>query len=196
MNTDFDQHQNQISNQVSSGPTFKPGASVIYGIHGRCQIAAIETKKIGGEEIKFYKLEIQRPAASRSKKRVPAIWLPVANAESQGLRKPLDADDCEDIFSILENREYYFSPKENFKKIQPQLEKTVNSEGAIGMAKVISYLHVIMQKYVIAPDELQKAYDPVFHVLVREIAEATQNSIRSIEDRIEKGLRHKLLPDN
>lgn len=175
---------------------FSPGTQVVYGLHGRCSIKSIETRRIGGQNMRFYKLEKQRSALSRSTRPEPAIWLPVETARAKGLRAPMTESEAKQVLEILGNREYYFPVNEDWQAIQPRLEMTIQVEGAIGLAKVVSYLHILKRKHIVAPAPIAKFDDNVRRVLARELAELREEPIRAVEDRFDTWMRHKLLPDS
>jgi RNA polymerase-interacting CarD/CdnL/TRCF family regulator len=176
--------------------TFQPGSQVIYALHGKCQVVAIENRTIGNEQIPFYKLEVVKPALSRSTRPEPAIWLPILNARDRGLRAPVTRDEADLVISILTNREYYFQLQEPFHSVLPKLEACIRTEGAIGLAKVYSYLYVLKRKLIVAPSEVNRFQESVTRLLMRELSETLGETARAIEDRISKGLRQKMLPDN
>lgn len=175
---------------------FQPGTDVIYGLHGRCSISGVETKNINGENILFYKLTPVKNAISRSKKQEPSIWLRVSLAKERGLRTPIQKGETERVFSILGDREYYFSLEEKFSKIQPELEKAIHQEGSVGLAKVLSYLFVLSEKMIVPPPEVSKFFENIKKLLAREIAEATQESISGTEEKLLKMMQIKLQPDS
>jgi RNA polymerase-interacting CarD/CdnL/TRCF family regulator len=186
----------ETQNQPVSETSFGPGSQVIYGLIGRCSIVAIETRQIGGESISFYKLEVSKPALSRSTKPEPAIWLPVNSARERGLRSPINSADSANVMAILSSREYYFSLDESWSAVQPKLETCIRSEGAIGLAKVASYLHVLKKREVNVLPEVNRYIENVHKHLFRELSEVTGETIRVLEEKAAKGFRQKLLPDN
>jgi RNA polymerase-interacting CarD/CdnL/TRCF family regulator len=184
-------------NTIETSDSFAPGSLVIYGFHGKCQIVAIENRAIGDQSIPFYKLEVQRSTLSRSTRKEPAIWLPVASAKERGLRNPISNQVAADsVISIISNREYYFQPNEPWTTVQPKLEACIRSEGAIGLAKVASFLYVVKRKQIVPPAEVLKFQESVNKLLLRELSEALNEPIRVLEDRVSKMLRSKMIPDN
>lgn len=175
---------------------FQPGTPVIYALHGKCQLIGIESREMNGQSIRFYKLEIQKSALSRSTRREPAIWIPVHAAKERGLRAPLSTDQAEAVFKVLSSREYFFETNVPWNTIQPKLEMTIRTEGAIGLAKVASYLFVLKRKQVVPQQEAAKMQETVNKLLLRELSEATGENIRNLEDRIAKSFKQKLLPDH
>lgn len=174
---------------------FTPGTTVIYPMHGKCTLLSIENRQIAGENIPFYKLEIQRSSFSRSTRQEPAIWVPVHAARERGLRLPITPSDVETIMSILSNREYYFDPNESWTTVLPRLEACMRTEGASGLAKVHSYLFVLKRKQVVPTTEVTRTAENVTKLLLRELSEVTGETIRTLEERIAKKLRQKLIPD-
>jgi len=175
---------------------FTEGTEVVYGLHGRCSIMGIETRKIAGEELKFYKLQKQRPLLSRAKKNDPAIWLPVRDAVKRGLRIPMTREEAETAFETLSSQEYFFSLDEKWKSIQPKLEDCIFTEGGRGLAKVVGYLYALKNKLIVPPPEVNRFFDATFRTLVRELAEIYEEPLRTIELKIEKAVEQKLRLDH
>jgi RNA polymerase-interacting CarD/CdnL/TRCF family regulator len=183
------------STSHGSTGTFAPGSLLIYGLHGKCLLVGVEVRQLNGESIPFYKLEIQRSTLSRSTRVEPAIWVPVANAIERGLRSPTTATESEAVFKVLASREYYFQASEPWSSVQPHLEAAIRREGAIGLAKVLSYLFVLKRKQLVPSSDITRFMETVQKLLFRELSEATGEAIRNLEDRIARSLKHKLVPD-
>jgi hypothetical protein len=64
------------------------------------------------------------------------------------------------------------------------------------MAKVMSFLHILKKKQIVPTPEVAKLSESVSKQLIRELSEVLSELPRTIEERITKGLRHKLLPDS
>ena len=175
---------------------FAPQSTVIYALHGKCLITGIENRTIGAQTLRFYKLEVQKSALSRSSRQEPAIWVPVASARDQGLRAPLTADEADTVLKTLSSREYFFQINESWSSIMPKLETCIKVEGGIGMAKVMSYLFVLKKKQVVPTPEVARFYENVSKLLLRELSEILNKPIRALEDQIARGFRQKLLPDS
>lgn len=191
------QSETNLHPAASQQGAFEPGSSVIYGMHGRCSVASIEMRRVSDQNVAFYKLEIQKPALSRSTRQEPAIWVPVATAIERGLRQPLSSPgQAEAVFKIFSSREYYFSLNEPWSVIQTKLESAIAREGAIGLAKTISYLFALRKKQIVATPEVNRLYDQANKVLTRELAGVLNEPIRAIEERVAKFLKQKLVPDS
>lgn len=175
---------------------FAPGAVVVYGFHGKCQVAGIENRTISGRDVPFYRLEVQKSPLSRSSRPEPAIWLPVNTAGTQGLRTPMDRVQAEQALAILESREYYFPLSESWSTLQSKLESCLRAEGHLGLAKVYGFLQVLKKRQIVLSTEVSRFYENVSRLFMRELSEALNEPYRSLEVRITKLLRNKLHPDH
>lgn len=180
---------------AKAGKQFDPGTAVIYPMHGKCVVVGIENRQVGAETISFYKLEVQRSSFSRSTRQEPAIWVPVNSARERGLRLPIDAEQIQAINTIFASREYYFEAQLGWSAVLPKLEATIRSEGAIGLAKVASYLFVLKKKQIVPTPEVARFSENVNKMLFRELSEATGEPIRALEEKANKLMRPKTLPD-
>lgn len=185
----------QRQEPLSSPPVFVSGSTVIYALHGRCTVLGIEVRTIEGQALEFYRLEVQKSALSRSTRQEPAIWLPVNSARDRGLRLPMSRTEAEAAMAIIQGREYYFSVTQPWSVLQAQLEACIRQEGAQGLAKAVSFLHVYRKYQVVFPPEVNRFAESVHKVFLRELVDAFSESLKVLEQRIQKGLRHKLIPD-
>ncbi|MDR3608117.1 MAG: hypothetical protein P4M08_12135 [Oligoflexia bacterium] len=177
-------------------PIFQAGTTVIYPMLGKCTVIGCEEKSIGGKTLAFYKLEVQRSSFSRSSRQDPAVWIPVNAAKEQGLRAPLQAENVPEIFAIFASREYFFEIQRPWNQLQPELERTIRLEGAIGLAKVSSYLFVLKKKQIVPSPEVNRFSEAVDRLLYRELSEATGEPIRALEEKTKKLMRPKLTLDH
>jgi len=175
---------------------FKINNSVIYGTQGRFSIKSIEFKKVGSDSIQFFRLEPEKHIIAKKKQRQSSILLPVETAQKRGLRHLMIETQADQALEMLSNQEYYFSVEEPWRKIKPQLEQVILSEGALGLTKALSYTHVLKQKFVLSPDELVQYHENLYFVLIREFAEVKKITIRTAEELFTAALKNKLLSDH
>lgn len=185
-------HSSTLPNSTAS---HSAGTSVIYGLHGKCGIEKIESREIQGSAQEFYKLVPQKSSFSRSTRQEPAIWIPVNSTLAKSLRPAMGPEQAKEAMTVLLSREYYFSLSEAWSSVQPKLEACIHTEGGIGLAMVASYLLTLKKKQVVASQEVSRMIEAVNRVLLREISEALGETIRAIEEKINKGIKQKLLPD-
>jgi RNA polymerase-interacting CarD/CdnL/TRCF family regulator len=138
---------------------------------------------------------VQKPTLSRTTRQDPAIWVPIASAREQGMRSIMTRAEVDEALKILSNREYYFSVTEPFSTVQPKLEVTIRNEGGIGLAKTLSYLFVLKRKQIVASSEVNKMHESVLRLILREISEILGETAKALEEKINRGLKHKLIPD-
>jgi RNA polymerase-interacting CarD/CdnL/TRCF family regulator len=188
--------QKRPVNAQSGG--FEEGAAVVYGIHGRAQVAEIIIKNVGSKNLSFYRIQIQKNSINgiKTPKKDSSILIPVNSARKNGLRGLMSTDEAERALAILNGRDYYYSLQSHFHIMVPQLEAAATTEGGLGLAKVVSYLYTLKNRQVVASSEVSKTYDLYSKVLFRELAEVLNTTIKDIEDRTTKGLKSKLLADH
>jgi RNA polymerase-interacting CarD/CdnL/TRCF family regulator len=177
-------------------PEIEIGTAVIYGLHGRCTVTGVETRSLGGDTQRFYKLEKQKSPLSRSTRQEPAIWLPVSSAGQRGLRPPMTQADIDAAFLIFANREYYYSLKDQWNSVQEKMETAIRTEGSIGMAKALSFLFVLKKRQVVPHTEVAKLSEAIQKNFNREVSEITGETAKQIEDKMNKAMKQKLLADN
>jgi RNA polymerase-interacting CarD/CdnL/TRCF family regulator len=175
---------------------FQMGETLIYFPHGKCLVDGVITRTVSDNvSLPFYKLEIVKSALSRSTKKEPAIWVPVDKALSQGLRRSASPTEIAEAWSILENRESYFSSKETWQEIASRLDHLARKEGLRGLAQAASLLYAYKKKFVIPPTEVLKAEELIMRHLSKEIADAQGEFPKTIEEKAIRAMRHKLHPE-
>jgi RNA polymerase-interacting CarD/CdnL/TRCF family regulator len=173
-----------------------PGSTVVYGLHGKCTIVAVENRFIGGETLPFFKMEVQKSTLSRSTRQEPAIWVPCSTAHEKGMRAVITTADVEEIQKIFSSREFYFPLDDSWSSLQPKLEAAVRKEGALGSAKVLSFLFVLKKKQVVPTPEVNRFSENVSRIFFREMSDLLQESAKSLEEKANRSMRYKLLPDH
>jgi RNA polymerase-interacting CarD/CdnL/TRCF family regulator len=187
--------EKHVPSQSDTTP-FITGSSVIYAMHGKCSVLGIEVRLQNGNPIEFYKLEVKKSAFSRSNRNDPAIWVPVLHARERGLRAPMNKEEAENAVKILGSREYFFKLTEPWHLVSSLLESTVRLEGGVGLAKAASFLFVLRRKQVVPSSEVIKLQENVNRLLFRELSEALNEPLRILEEKINKSIRVKLIPDS
>lgn len=181
--------------ETRASETLVAGNEVVYGLHGKCKILSIENREVGGQSLPFYRLEIQKSALSRSTRQEPAIWVPFETARRNGLRPRMDATLATAVWEVLASREFYFDLQLSWSKAQHLLERAIAQEGALGLAKAVSYVTGIKKREVILSPETSRFAELITKQLYRELSEVEALPIRDIETRAAKALKNKLILD-
>ncbi len=176
--------------------TFTPGSTVVYGMHGKCTILAIENKTVGGVTVPYFKMEVQKSTLSRSTRQEPAIWVPCSTAQEKGMRAVMTTTDAEEVNKVFASREFYFPLDESWGSLQSKLENSIRREGFIGSAKVLSCLFVLKKKQVVPTPEVNRFSESVSRIFFRELSDLLQEPAKSLEEKANRAMRFKLLPDH
>jgi RNA polymerase-interacting CarD/CdnL/TRCF family regulator len=176
---------------------FKVGDKVSFGLHGKCIITAIENKEFSGNSMEFYQIKsIKNPLFPNAYQTDKAahIYVPVQSAKEKGLRELLDAPKIPELFLIIKGKhETYFSLDANWIQTQKHIEESIRREGATGLAKALNHLYILKSKANNNSKEQEKLFDRVKKILIREIAETTEQLGATIEKEIDKTLRQNSL---
>jgi len=192
METNF----SDVSSALASNSDIPVGSSVVYAMHGKCTVTAIETRELAGSCQRFYKLEIQKSSLSRSARMEPAIWVPVATARARGIRAPMTPADVERAFEILASREYHLPLNESWNISQGKIEALVRNEGSIGIVKALGFLFVLKKKQVVPLPEVNRLNEALQRQFAKEVAELTGETIKVIEERIARTIKSKISVDS
>jgi RNA polymerase-interacting CarD/CdnL/TRCF family regulator len=175
---------------------FQLGQTVVYGSLGKCTIDAIESRIVGGQSMIFYKISKQKFIPTKPKATDPAIWVPVANAKKMGLRAPATADHVQGALDVIASDEYYISTEQNWSDAKPKVEALLRGEGFIGLAKAVSFLYVFTKRQIAPIADANRMNESLFKQLAREIAEASGQQQKDLENKFERQLRAKLATEH
>jgi RNA polymerase-interacting CarD/CdnL/TRCF family regulator len=192
METNF----SDVNSALASNSDIPVGSSVVYGMHGKCTVTAIETRELAGSTLRLYKLEVQRSTLARTQRNEPAIWVPVSSAKARGIRAPMSAADVEKAFEVLLNREFYLPLNEHWNVSQSKIEALVRNEGSIGIVKALSFLFVLKKKQVVPYPEVNRINESLQRQFAKEVSELTGETLKAVEERMVRSMRSKLLADN
>ncbi len=109
------------------------------------------------------------------------IKVPAGNAESVGLRKLLDKEQIEEIFSYLRNDTalQYDDWKDRFK----QNSDLMRTGKVMDMTSVLKNLHFVSMKKPLSFRE-KRMYERSIQLISNEISEVRKQSIRAIEENL------------
>ena len=199
METQTSQNSSQnaaVNAALASNSEIPVGTSVVYGLHGKCTVMAIETRELAGATQKFYKLEVQKSPLSRTTRHEPAIWVPVSTAKNRGIRAPMSLEDVEAAFAILSSREYYLPTNDSWATTQNKIESLVRAEGSMGIAKALSFLFVLKKKQVVPYPEVNRINETLQRQFSKEASDLLGETMKAIDERIAKSMKNKLLADS
>lgn len=177
---------------------YKVGDEVSYGLHGKCVITAIETKEMPSGPVCFYQIRsIKSPISAKSPGRnEPHILIPVETAQSKGLRPLMTKPEAEKVLEMLAEPDYHFELNMPWVAKQKLLEEALRKEGAVGLAKVVGHLHVMIKRDAVPPNVVVRFFESVYRILARELSESLQVSSKEVEPLLARSLKSKLSYDN
>ncbi|MCB0331044.1 MAG: CarD family transcriptional regulator [Bdellovibrionales bacterium] len=122
------------------GRKFKKGDKVVYPKHGVGVIADIEEKQIAGTSQHFYQIEFI--SSNASKNNDMRAMVPLAQAETVGLRKVVDKKTIDQVFSILKDRKAKIGTQTWNRRYREYSQK-INTGSVFEIAEVIRDLSVL-----------------------------------------------------
>jgi len=176
--------------------TWEAGTTHAYGLQGICTLQGIETRTAGGQTLNLYRLEKAKSPLSRSQKQEPAIWVPVADAQKNGLRRLASRDEAEKALNILSSADAFFPLDANWTDVQPQLELAIRLEGIQGLSKSYGYLKMLERRQIILQTEISRFMETLGKVFHRELCEALRSPLKAVEAKTSKAIRTKILSNN
>jgi CarD family transcriptional regulator len=107
---------------------FKVGDKAVYPARGVAEVVSIEEKDIGGKRQKFYVLRLLDTDDK--------IMVPVSNAGTNGLRKPMGEAQIREVFRVLKVRDVILDTQTWNRRYRALVEK-MNTASIVEVAEVL-----------------------------------------------------------
>lgn len=156
--------------------TFTIGDRAVYPSQGVAEVVGIESKEISGNEEVFYVLKV----LDTQKK----ILVPLAKADSVGLRQVIGMQEVEDVIRILQDRDVATDTQTWNRRYRRYLEK-IKTGSVFDVAEVMRDLNLRKFDKTLSFGE-RKMLDTARSLLVQELAVATGREQPEVEAQIEE----------
>jgi CarD family transcriptional regulator len=156
--------------------TFKVGDKAVYPAQGVAEVISIEEKDIAGNRLKFYVLRI----LDTNRK----IMVPVNNAKSVGLRKPISEEEIGEIFTILRERTIAFDNQTWNRRYRGFMDK-IKTGSVFDVAEVMRDLYRLKAEKSLSFGE-RRMLETARALIVKEIAVTRENTEETVQAEIEK----------
>lgn len=140
--------------------TFKIGDKVVYPGHGVGEINSVKSRHIAGTEQQFFEITIIESGMK--------IMVPVAQADSVGLRKVVDKKAVDKVYAILKNRDFKIDTQTWNRRFREYSQK-IKTGSVFEIAEVMRDLSVLSAGKELSFGE-KKMLDTAQSLLVSEIA--------------------------
>jgi CarD family transcriptional regulator len=155
---------------------FKVGDKAVYPAQGVAEVISIEEKDIAGNRLKFYVLRI----LDTNRK----IMVPVNNAQSVGLRRPISEEEIEEIFAILRERTIAFDNQTWNRRYRGFMDK-IKTGSVFDVAEVMRDLYRLKAEKSLSFGE-RRMLETARALIVKEIAVTREKSEENIQAEIEE----------
>jgi CarD family transcriptional regulator len=176
---------NNLPTQNGGHVTFQIGDKVIYPNHGLGVIERIEEKTILGTTCGFYSLRI---AANET-----TVLVPVANADSVGLRRAIDDGEVERLFRLLGDGK--IDSQQNWKGRFKDNSDRMRSGSIYDVAEVLKSLTFLSKSKSLSFRE-KRMLDRARFLIISEVSEVVSENNTSVETRLDRALDRSLLLRN
>jgi CarD family transcriptional regulator len=155
---------------------FKVGDKAVYPAQGVAEVISIEEKDIAGNRLKFYVLRI----LDTNRK----IMVPVNNAKSVGLRKPISEEEITEIFAILRERTIAFDNQTWNRRYRGFMDK-IKTGSVFDVAEVMRDLYRLKAEKSLSFGE-RRMLETARALIVKEIAVTRDKSEENVQAEIEE----------
>lgn len=155
---------------------FKVGDKAVYPAQGVAEVVSIDEKDIAGQRQRFYVLRI----LDTSRK----IMVPVANANTVGLRPPISEQEITEIFSILRKQTIAFDNQTWNRRYRGFMDK-IKTGSVFDVAEVMRDLYRLRAEKSLSFGE-RRMLETARALIVKEIAVTRDKSEENIQAEIEQ----------
>ena len=156
--------------------SFQVGDMAVYPAHGVGRIDSIETRSVGDLNQSFYVINIIETKMT--------IMIPTNSSEHVGLRAIIKADQVDEIYSILKDRDVTIAPQPWNQRYREYMEK-IKTGSVHEIARVLRDLYILQVDKTLSFGE-RKMMDTAQGLLVKEISIAN----RTNEDAVSQSINH------
>jgi len=162
--------------QSSQEVEFKVGDKAVYPAQGVAEVISIDEKDIAGQRQRFYVLRI----LDTNRK----IMVPVNNAKSVGLRRPISEEEIEEIFAILRERTIAFDNQTWNRRYRGFMDK-IKTGSVFDVAEVMRDLYRLKAEKSLSFGE-RRMLETARALIVKEIAVTREKSEENVQAEIEQ----------
>jgi len=148
----------------------------VYPAHGVGRIDSIETRSVGDLKQSFYVINIIETKMT--------IMIPTNSSDNVGLRAIIKADEVDEIYSILKDRDVTIAPQPWNQRYREYMEK-IKTGSVYEIARVLRDLYILQVDKTLSFGE-RKMMDTAQGLLVKEISIAN----RTNEDMVSQSINH------
>jgi len=156
--------------------SFEVGDMAVYPAHGVGRIDSIETRSVGDLKQSFYVINIIETKMT--------IMIPTNSSDNVGLRAIIKADEVDEIYSILKDRDVTIAPQPWNQRYREYMEK-IKTGSVYEIARVLRDLYILQVDKTLSFGE-RKMMDTAQGLLVKEISIAN----RTNEDMVSQSINH------
>ena len=157
-------------------PSFKVGDKAVYPAQGVAEVTSIEEKDIAGKRTRFYVLRI----LDTNRK----IMVPVQNARSVGLRRPISEKEIRQIFVILKERAIAFDNQTWNRRYRGFMDK-IKTGSVYDVAEVMRDLYRLRAEKSLSFGE-RRMLETARALIVKEIAISRAKGEDKVQAEIDK----------
>ncbi len=154
--------------------SFQIGDMAVYPAHGVGRIESIETRAVGDLKQSFYVINIVETNMT--------IMIPINSSTNVGLRAIIKADEVEEIFTILQDRQGTIAPQPWNQRYREYMEK-IKTGSVYEIARVLRDLYILQADKTLSFGE-RKMMDTAQNLLVKEISIAHHTNEDVVSQRI------------
>lgn len=155
--------------------TFEVGSTAVYPAHGVADIIGLETKQVGGQDLRFYHLQVRGSGLK--------IIVPINKAGENGMRPLAGPDEIDQMFDILRDHDVPTDRQTWNRRYRNFMEK-IRTGSLNGVAEVYRDLSLLRSQKTLSHGE-REMLRTARALLVGELAVARDSSETEIAEQLD-----------
>ena len=155
---------------------FKKGDKVVYPAHGVGVVDSIQARKVADSEQKFYMITIEETGMK--------IMVPLAQAETVGLRKVVNSSVVDEVYDILKDKDVTVD-NQTWNRRYREYNQKIKTGSVLEIATVIRDLTVLKGDKELSFGE-RRMLDTAQGLLVKELSIAKSSTEKKIKAELEQ----------
>lgn len=161
---------------MTEAMAFKVGDKAVYPAHGVGEITDIMTRKLGGQERKFYTLKVLENGMK--------IMVPVSTAAAAGLRPIVSSGEANEVFDVLKSADVAVKTQPWNRRYREYMDM-LKSGSPFEVAKVLRDLYRLKFEKELSFGE-RRLLDTANTLLIVELSLALETKEDDIKKRVEE----------
>lgn len=155
--------------------TFDIGSTAVYPAHGVADVIGLETKSVGGQDLRFYRLQVRGTGLT--------ISVPIDKAAENGMRPLVGPDEIDRVFEVLRDHDVP-TDRQTWNRRHRNFMEKIRTGSLREVAEVYRDLSLLRSQKTLSHGE-REMLRTARNLLVGELAVARESSESEVAEELD-----------